>query len=112
MNETPIPSNMTLIDFWNTIQGKTYGENLTIDYGRLLAWFETAFSFERQLTTVTEQRDRLAEALRECSEDSVELLGERDCCNDPADAEKRYQETCDNVTRADEALQSLTPNEL
>ena len=56
--DTPTPSNTTLIDFWNTIQGKTYGENLTIDYGRLLAWFETAFNLETELTAVTEQRDK------------------------------------------------------
>jgi hypothetical protein len=57
------------------------------------------------------QRDRLAEALRECREDSVELLGERKWWqNEPrCDYQKRYQETRDNVTRADEALQSLTP---
>jgi hypothetical protein len=59
---------------------------------------------------VTEQRDRLAEALEQCREDSVELLGERDWwMNEPrCDHQKRYQETCDNVTRADEVLQSLT----
>jgi chromosome segregation ATPase len=58
------------------------------------------------------QRDRLAEALRECREDSIELLGERDWWqNEPRlDYQKRYQETRDNVTRADEALQSLTTN--
>ena len=63
------------------------------------------------LDEVTEQRDRLAEALQACREDSVELLGER-CFwqNEPrCDYDKRYQETRNNVTRADEALQSLTP---
>jgi hypothetical protein len=67
-----------------------------------------------KLHKVTEQRDRLAEALQACREDSVELLGER-CFwqNEPrCDYDKRYQETRNNVTRADEALQSLTPNEL
>jgi chromosome segregation ATPase len=66
-----------------------------------------------QLTTVTKQRDRLADALRECREDSVELLGER-CFwqNEPrCDYDKRYKVTRDNVDRADEALQSLTTNE-
>jgi antitoxin component of MazEF toxin-antitoxin module len=89
--------------------------------------------FERELAAVTEQRDavtlrlgntqermidaerqrdRLAEALRECREDSVELLGEREWWQNESrlDYQKRYQETRDNVTRADEALQSLTPN--
>ena len=67
----------------------------------------------KTLSEITEQRDRLAEALRECREDSVELLGERDWWqNEPrCDYQKRYQETRDNVTRADEALQSLTTNE-
>lgn len=69
---------------------------------------------ERELTTVTEQRDRLAEALIACREDSVELLGERDWWQRESrlDYQKRYQETRDNVTRADAALQSLTTNEL
>jgi len=61
-----------------------------------------------------EQRDRLAEALQACREDSVELLGER-CFwqNEPrCDYQKRWQETHDNLTRADEALQSLTTKEL
>jgi hypothetical protein len=60
-----------------------------------------------------EQRDRLAEALEQCREDSIELLGERDWWqNEPrCDYQKRYQETRDNVTRADEALQSLTPKD-
>jgi hypothetical protein len=60
---------------------------------------------------LTEQRDRLAESLRKCREDSVELLGEREWWqNEPrCDYDKRYQETRDNVTKADEALQSLTP---
>jgi len=59
-----------------------------------------------------EQRDRLAEALRYCREDSAELLGERDWWQtEPRlDYQKRWQETHDNLTRADEALQSLTPN--
>jgi hypothetical protein len=61
-----------------------------------------------------EQRDRLAVALEQCREDSIELLGERDWWqNEPrCDYQKRYQETRDNVTRADEALQSLTTKEL
>jgi len=69
---------------------------------------------EHALAAATEQRDRLAEALRECRDDSVELLGERDWWqNEPRlDYQNRYQETRDNVTRADETLQSLTPNEL
>jgi len=65
-----------------------------------------------KVAEIIEQRDRLAEALRECREDSVELLGER-CFwqNEPrCDYDKRYQVTRDNVTRSDEALQSLNQN--
>ena len=63
---------------------------------------------------LAEQRDRLAEALRECRDDSIELLGERDSwqLENRGDYQKRYQETRDNVTRADAALQSLTTNKL
>jgi len=73
----------------------------------------TVLSLMMENKTVTEQRDRLAEALQACREDSVELLGER-CFwqNEPrCDYQKRWQETHDNLTRADEALQSLTTNE-
>jgi hypothetical protein len=81
----------------------------------LLAATKKVVELNNQLTAVTEQRDRLAEALQACREDSVELLGER-CFwqNEPrCDYDKRYQETRNNVTRADEALQSLTnPKEL
>jgi hypothetical protein len=67
---------------------------------------------KHQLSTITAQRDRLAEALRYCREDSAELLGERDWWqSEPrCDYAKRWQETHDNLTRADEALQSLTLN--
>ena len=69
----------------------------------------------RKLTAVTEQRDRLAAALRECRDDSIELLGERDWWQRESrgDYQERYQEIRDNVTRADAALQSLNqPTEL
>jgi hypothetical protein len=80
-------------------------------------WVETHLAWEAWQAAqkgLTEQRDRLAVALRECREDSGELLGERDWWqNEPRlDYQKRYQETRDNVTRADEALQYLTTNEL
>ena len=69
-----------------------------------------------QITTRTkerdearEQRDRLAVALRECRDDSIELLGERNSWQRESrgDYQERYQSTRDNVTRADAALQSL-----
>jgi regulator of replication initiation timing len=60
-----------------------------------------------------QQRDRLAVALQECREDSVELLGERDWWqNEPRlGYQKRYQDTRDNVTRADEALAAVKGGE-
>jgi chromosome segregation ATPase len=60
----------------------------------------------------TEQRDRLAEALENCREDSIELLGERDWwqLENRGDYQQRYQTTRDNVTHADAALQSLDQN--
>jgi uncharacterized coiled-coil DUF342 family protein len=66
-----------------------------------------------ELSKVREQRDRLAVALQECREDSVELLGERDWWqNEPRlGYQKRYQDTRDNVTRADEALAAVKGEE-
>jgi hypothetical protein len=74
---------------------------------------EANLGLATEVATVTAQRDRLAEALRYCREDSAELLGERDWWqSEPrCDYAKRWQETHDNLTRADEALQSLTPND-
>ena len=56
-----------------------------------------------------EQRDKLAQALENCREDSIELLGERDWwqLENRGDYQQRYQTTRDNVTLADAALQSL-----
>jgi chromosome segregation ATPase len=73
----------------------------------------TAFDLLASLEKARDERDRLADALQECREDSVELLGERDWWQNETrlDYQQRYQETRDNVTRADAALQSLTPNE-
>ena len=62
---------------------------------------------------LVEQRDRLADALKQCREDSVELLGERDWWQNETrlDYQKRYRDTRDNIDRADDSLQSLTTNE-
>ena len=67
---------------------------------------------DNQLTAITEQRDRLAQALENCREDSIELLGERDWwqLENRGDYQQRYQTTRDNVTHADAALQSLNQN--
>jgi hypothetical protein len=55
------------------------------------------------------QRDMIAAALEDCREDSIELLGERDWwqLENRCRYQERYQETQDNITRADAALQSL-----
>jgi len=63
---------------------------------------------QEELTAATAQRDRMAEALRKCREDSVcyqermEVLGYVHAA----------KESKANSDRADAALQSLTPNEL
>jgi hypothetical protein len=58
---------------------------------------------ERELTAVTEQRDRLAEALIKCREDSV--------CEQVRMEKCRYTKAADesqaNIDRADKALQYL-----
>ena len=58
-----------------------------------------------------EQRDRLTKALEECREDSIELLGERDWWKDEprSDYKKRYEETLNNIARADAALAAVKP---
>ena len=73
----------------------------------------TLRDLELKLAAMTVQRDRLTEALRECRDDSIELLSERDSWQRESrgDYQERYHATRDNVTRADEALQSLTTNE-
>jgi hypothetical protein len=77
--------------------------------GRIEDLCKTIVDAERELVEAQEQRDTLAQALRECREDSVELLGERDWWQNETrlDYQKRYQETRENVTRADEALATL-----
>ena len=72
--------------------------------------WELCESLERERDEARGQRDMLAEALRECRDDSIELIGERDSWQRESrgDYQERYQSTRDNVTRADAALQSLT----
>lgn len=72
--------------------------------------WDYAKKVQKDLLAMTEQRDRLAEALKQCREDSVDLLVERDWWrNEPrGNYQQRYQATRDNIDRADEALQSLT----
>ena len=81
--------------------------------GRYWVPVDVARKLESELNEARGQRDRLAKALRECREDSVELLDERDWWqHEPrGDYQQRYEETRHNAKRADEALQSLTPDE-
>lgn len=71
-----------------------------------------ASKLARERDEAREQQDRLAAALVNCREDSMELLAERDWWqNEPRlDYKKRYQENRDNIDRADLALQSLNQN--
>jgi hypothetical protein len=57
------------------------------------------------------ERDALARALEECKEDSIELLEERDWWKDESrsDYKKRYEETRNNITKADAALAAVKP---
>jgi len=56
-----------------------------------------------------QQRDRLAKALEECREDSIELLEERSWWkNEPrCDYGKRYKDIENNIARADAALAAV-----
>ena len=62
---------------------------------------------------MVEQRNLLAEALKACREDSCELLGERSWWKDEprCNYSNRYDETAENIVRADEALDSMGPTE-
>jgi hypothetical protein len=62
-------------------------------------------NLERELATVTEQRDRLAEALKE-----IYNVSSFDYDTMPELARKKYREVV--LEMADTALQSLTTNEL
>jgi len=63
---------------------------------------EFAQQLERELATVTEQRDRLAEALQSIRDGYGGQMTDPDCgCGD-----------CEFLIQIDEALQCLTPNEL
>jgi hypothetical protein len=56
-----------------------------------------------------EQRNRLAEALKACREDSCELLGERSWWKDEpgCNLSNRYDDTVENIVRANKALDSM-----
>jgi len=77
--------------------------DITCELNRLIGNYEVAVD-ERD--TAIEERDALAKALEECKEDSIELLGERDCWKDEprCDYKKRYEETSENITRANKIL--------
>ena len=100
MNTHPTPVSDLIVEQFRA--GEAHSDGLILTIGHL----------ELKLAAMTVQRDRLAKALRECRDDSIELLGERDSWQRESrgDYQERYQSTRDNVTRADAALQSLTTN--
>lgn len=75
---------------------------------------EFARKLERERDEARGERDRLAAALRECREDSYELLAERDWWKNETRIgyQERYKVTLANTERATEALQSLTTKTL
>ena len=74
--------------------------------GEYMVPIEDAQKLERELAEVTKQRDQLVNALRNCREDSVEILSERSWWqNEPrCDYQTRYAETAKNIRKADSAL--------
>jgi hypothetical protein len=70
--------------------------DITCELNRLLGNYEV----------VVDECNALIKALEECKEDSIELLGERSWWKDEprSDYKKRYEETSENITRADKIL--------
>ena len=106
MNNTPTPRT----------DKAAYGMGRSGEHRDIERWCDLlneSRKLEEELTAAREQRDKLAQALENCREDSIELLGERDWwqLENRGDYQQRYQTTRDNVTHADAALQSLTPTE-
>ena len=62
-----------------------------------------------ELMKAEQQRDSLAEALEQCVEDSVELLGERHWwqMENRRNYQERYNATAENIVRAKEALAAV-----
>jgi antitoxin component of MazEF toxin-antitoxin module len=89
---------MTVNSEWDV---QTVGKLLGLRIGESIT-----LNIEPKIRELINQRDRLAEALEECKEDSIELLGERDWWqNEPrCGHKKRYEETSENITRADKIL--------
>jgi hypothetical protein len=71
--------------------------------------WDYAKKLQKDLDAAIAERDALAKALQECKEDSIELLGERNWWKDEprSDYKKRYEETLNNITRADAALAAV-----
>jgi len=59
-----------------------------------------------EIEELSKQNNMLVKALEECREDSLELLSERDWWKDEprCDYKKRYEETSENITRANKIL--------
>ena len=96
---------MTVNSEWDM---QTVGKLLGVRLGESIT-----SNIEPQIRKLIKQRDKLAKALEQCREDSVELLGERDWWlhETRLDYKERYRKTRVNVINADEVLQFLNqPN--
>jgi hypothetical protein len=73
--------------------------------------WDYAKKLQKDLDTAIAERDALAKALEECKEDSIKLLGGRSWWKDEPrfNYKKRYNETRNNITRADAALAAVKP---
>lgn len=69
---------------------------------------------QRKVILLVQQRDELVNALINCREDSVELLGERHWWKDEPrlELQARYEETAENVRKADATIAAVKGGEL
>jgi hypothetical protein len=117
MTDTPewyvTETNYNTLEVFDTIKneiicgiygGKTIGEQYEI-----ASRIANLPNLEFELDTAIAERDAFVKALEECREDSIELLGERDWWKDEprSDYKKRYEETLNNIARADAALAAV-----
>ena len=108
MNDTPTPRTDALANRLIPIAEDITSSNAQVIITHLFTGILTLTTvLEVELTAVTEQRDRLAEALIKCREDSI--------CEQVRMEKCRYTKAADesqaNIDRADKALQYLNqPN--
>jgi hypothetical protein len=108
-------TNYNTLEVFDTIKNEIicgiYGGKTIAEQYEIASRIANLPDLERQRDTAIAERDALVEALEECREDSIELLGERDWWKDePRDLyKKRYKENQDNIARADAALAAINP---